>query len=153
MSVKKKSKRHAVYDGTDAILGRFASHLAKMLLLGEKIAVINAEKIVISGSKKNILEKYKIWLQIRTHTAPWKGPLHPRRPDLLFKRTVRGMLPKKKDRGANALKKLKVYIGVPDHFKDAEKIMINDYHVSRLDRSYHTLGEVSKELGWNGYIS
>ena len=141
-----------IYDATDAILGRFASRIAKELLLGEKIAVLNAEEIVISGKKSSIIKEYKIWLQIRTATAPWKGPKHPRRPDRLFKRTVRGMLPKNNTRGVNALKRLKVYIGEPKEFVEAEKKVPEGCNASRLNRSYYKLGALSKELGWSGFI-
>ena len=142
-----------IYDATDAILGRFASRIAKELLLGEKIAVLNAEKIIISGQKKSIIKEYKTWLQIRTATAPWRGPNHPRRPDRLFKRTVRGMLPRDNTRGSNALKRLKVYIGEPDEFKEAEKKVVPEgCNASRLNNSYFELGALSKELGWSGFI-
>ncbi|MHC1592361.1 MAG: 50S ribosomal protein L13 [Candidatus Helarchaeales archaeon] len=152
MSSMKESKQPIIYDATGAILGRLASHVAKQLLLGEKIFVTNVEKMVISGTKSNIIEHYKTWLQIRTATAPWKGPLHPRRPDRLFKRTVRGMLPKKKARGVNALKRLRAYIGVPEQFKDKKQIKLEEFDCSRLNRNYMLLGELSRELGWNGKI-
>ncbi|MHA1143187.1 MAG: 50S ribosomal protein L13 [Candidatus Helarchaeota archaeon] len=152
MSTRKNTNKTIVYDATDAILGRFASYIAKQLLLGDKIAIVNVEKVVISGSKKQIIDHYKTWLQIRTHTAPWKGPLHPRRPDRLFKRTVRGMLPKKKARGFNALKRLRAFIGIPEEYKNVERISLSEYNASRLNRGYYSLGELSKELGWNGVV-
>ena len=40
----------AVVDADGAVLGRLASVLAKRLLMGEDIIVVNAEKAVISGS-------------------------------------------------------------------------------------------------------
>jgi LSU ribosomal protein L13P len=42
-----------------------------------------------------------------------RGPKYPKTPDRLFKRMVRGMLPKEKAMGREALKRLYVYIGTP----------------------------------------
>ena len=36
-----------------------ASMVAKRLLLGEDIAIVNSEKVVVSGKKKSIIEKHK----------------------------------------------------------------------------------------------
>jgi large subunit ribosomal protein L13 len=46
-----------VIDATDLILGRMASTVAKLVLKGERVIIINAEKALISGNKKNIVEK------------------------------------------------------------------------------------------------
>jgi len=48
-----------VIDADNLILGRLASHCAKLLLNGEEVTVVNAEKSVISGSKKSITSDYK----------------------------------------------------------------------------------------------
>ena len=69
-----------IIDADGLILGRLASNVAKKLLLGEYINIVNAEKTIISGRKREIIERYKKWLQIRTATAPWRGPFHPRLP-------------------------------------------------------------------------
>ncbi|RLI36579.1 hypothetical protein DRO60_05575, partial [Candidatus Bathyarchaeota archaeon] len=53
-----------VIDATGLVLGRMASIVAKRLLMGERIAIINAEKAVISGKKKAIVNRYKDRLQI-----------------------------------------------------------------------------------------
>ena len=41
-----------IINGEDQILGRLASIVSKKLLEGENIVIVNAEKIVISGSKE-----------------------------------------------------------------------------------------------------
>ncbi|MHA1379053.1 MAG: 50S ribosomal protein L13 [Candidatus Helarchaeota archaeon] len=130
------------------ILGRLASIVAKKLLLGERVNIINAEKAIISGRKREIIERYKEWLGIRTATAPWRGPFHPRRPDLLLKRTVRGMLPWKKSRGKEAYKRLKAYIGIPEKLKDKKIITIEKINLGNIRGSYIKLGELSQEIGW-----
>ena len=137
-----------IIDANGLILGRLASIIAKKLLLGEKINIINAEKAVISGRKREIIERYKTWLQIRTATAPWRGPLHPRRPDLLLKRTVRGMLPFKKSRGKTAYRRLKAFIGIPVELQEKEIITIEEINLNHIRGSYMKLGDLSEELGW-----
>jgi len=103
-----------IIDGTDAILGRFSAKIAKELLKGEAVVVINSEKVIISGNPKSVLKRFK---QKRDKTDPKKGPFYPRYPDRILKRTIRGMLPYKKAKGRTALRKLKVYIGNPDNLK------------------------------------
>lgn len=50
-----------IIDGKDAILGRVASYAAKEALKGEDIAVVNCEKLKVTGNKvfikKNFEEK------------------------------------------------------------------------------------------------
>jgi large subunit ribosomal protein L13 len=143
------SEEIRVIDASNAILGRLASIVAKRLLNGEKIAIINAEKAIISGKFDSIIEKYKEWLKIRTHTNPKKGPFHYRRPDKLVKRVIRGMLPWKNPRGKQAYKRLRVYIGVPEEFKNKEVERVKEVDASRLRGSYITIFELSQLIGWN----
>ena len=51
-----ETKRTVVVDASNQRLGRMASRIAKMLLLGMNVIVVNAEKAVITGKKKAILE-------------------------------------------------------------------------------------------------
>ncbi len=48
-----------VIDAKDLILGRLASLVAKELLNGEEIVIVNAEECAITGSKESILQKYR----------------------------------------------------------------------------------------------
>ena len=43
-----------IIDASNLLLGRLASIIAKRLLSGEEIIVVNAEKAVISGNRENI---------------------------------------------------------------------------------------------------
>ncbi|MCD6226921.1 50S ribosomal protein L13 [Candidatus Micrarchaeota archaeon] len=106
-----------VYDGDGYILGRLSSVIAKDLLNGENVILLNAEKLFITGSKKDIFNKYLKRRQIKSHQNPEHSPKWPRKPDLLVRRIIRGMLPYKKPRGKIAFRKLKVYIGVPEKLK------------------------------------
>ena len=135
-----------VIDASNLVLGRAASAIAKMLLDGERVVVVNAEKAVITGRKEEILERYK---EKRDRGSVRKGPFYPKMPDRIFRRTVRGMLPYKKPSGKNAYRKLMVYIGVPDEYKNAEFDTIPEAQ-NRHITGYVTLGDVAKYLGWKG---
>ena len=131
-----------VVDADGAILGRLASMLAKRLLMGEDIVVVNAEKAIISGSPAAIKRKY---FEKRKRGSALKGPFYPRYPDRIVKRAVRGMLPYKKAKGKEALKRLKVYMGVPERFKGkAQKF---GKQKEDLTCKYTTLAEICTSLG------
>ena len=49
-----------IVDAKDLVVGRVASFCAKKALLGEEIIVINVDKAIISGNKKNILTRESI---------------------------------------------------------------------------------------------
>jgi large subunit ribosomal protein L13 len=136
-----------VINAENKILGRLSSLVAKRLLLGDKINIINAEKSIITGSRKSILNKYKKRLQIRTATAPWKGPLHPRMPDRLLRRIIRGMLPWDTPRGRTAYKRLKVYIGTPNHLDEASLDSFPKIECKTMRKKVY-LSEICKEIGW-----
>ena len=99
-----------VIDATGLILGRMASVVAKRLLMGERIAIINAEKAVVSGRRRMVVRRYKERLQIGHYR---KGPYWPRRPDRIVWRTIRGMLPRYKDKGKRALGLSLIHISEP----------------------------------------
>jgi large subunit ribosomal protein L13 len=129
-----------IVDADGAVLGRVSSKIAKELLKGEMIVVINAEKTVVTGNSDAIFKRYKAK---RDRGDPHKGPFYPRYPDRMFRRSVRGMLPYKKDRGEKAFKRLKVFIGNPDNLK-GEKIGKTS---EDLRCKFVTLGQISKKLG------
>ncbi|MEM3874395.1 MAG: 50S ribosomal protein L13 [Candidatus Bathyarchaeia archaeon] len=138
---------YKVINADGLILGRMASVIAKRLLKGEKIAVVNAEKAIISGKKKSKVKEAKEFLEVG---HPGKGPMHPRRPDRILRRTVRGMLPYKQPKGKQAYKRLRVFIGIPDELKNREMETIEEAQAKKLTCPYFTLGELAKEIGWSG---
>ncbi|MEM3442294.1 MAG: 50S ribosomal protein L13 [Candidatus Bathyarchaeia archaeon] len=139
-------KAAAVINADGLILGRMASIVAKRLLQGEEIVIVNAEKAVISGKRKSKVREVKEFLEVG---YPEKGPFHYRRPDRIVRRTIRGMLPYKQPKGKNAYKRLKVFIGLPEEFKNQNLETIADAQAKKLTCSYLTVGELAKELGWN----
>jgi large subunit ribosomal protein L13 len=128
------------------ILGRMASVVTKRLLNGEEITIVNAEKAVLSGKKRSKVQEAKEFLEVG---GPRMGPFHPRRPDTILRKTVRGMLPYRQPKGKQAYKRLKVFIGVPEGLKDQKMETIEDAQAKKLTCPYFTLGEFAREIGWN----
>jgi large subunit ribosomal protein L13 len=139
------NKNTIIIDAKGLILGRMASNVAKRLLQGQDITVLNAEKSAISGKRLSIVKEAKTFLEVG---HPRKGPFHPRRPDRIVRRTVRGMLPWKKPKGQQAYKRLTVYIGTPPEFTEKETLTIPDARAEKLKSPYITVGELAKEIGW-----
>jgi large subunit ribosomal protein L13 len=136
-----------VIDGGGLILGRLASTVAKRLLTDKdkEIVIVNAERVVISGSKEQLFKEYK---KRRDRGSPEKGPYYPKMPDRIVKRTIRGMLPYKQAKGREAFSRLKVYLGIPDEYEIVEREKVENAEAERLSRTYVTVGEVSEKLGW-----
>jgi len=129
-------------DAAGAVLGRLASELAKRLLKGEEITVVNAEKALVTGSKENLMFHYK---EQRFIGSTRKGPFFPRMPDRILRRTVRGMLPFHRYKGRSAYKRLHVHIGVP---RELGKVQAEKAGVRSLKSPRNmSLGEISRLLG------
>lgn len=139
-----------IIDAENSILGRLSTIIAKLLLEGYKIYVVNAEKAVISGERNRVINGYKLLLEVKTHKNPYRGPKRPRSPVSIFKRTVRGMLPKESSKGFEAYKRLRVFIGVPEELRNRPKIKIPSADASLLKGEYIYVYEVAKALGWKG---
>ena len=140
---------HVIIDAEGAILGRLSTYVAKRLLAGESIDLVNVEKMVISGQPESTIRDYKAKLEIRSKYNPLRGPFHYRQPDRFVRRTIRGMLPYKKPRGKDAYHRLKCHIAVPKEFEKAKVIKIAEASSAKLSRKKITVGELCKQLGWN----
>ena len=135
-----------VVNAEGLILGRMSSKVAKKLLNGEEVVIINAEKTVISGKKKSKILEAHVFLEVG---APERGPFHYRRPDRIVRKTVRGMLPMDKVKGKNALANLKVFLGVPEELKNQKPESVPDAQATKLRGPQFTLAELAKEIGWH----
>lgn len=144
MEVTNRSPKFVDADGL--ILGRLASGVAKRLLQGEEIVIVNAEKAIVSGKKTSKVLEAKKFLEVG-HVK--MGPFHYRRPDRIVRKTVRGMLPHRQPKGKQAFRRLKVFIGVPDQFIQTRKEMLAEAQAEKLTCPYFTIGDFAKELGWN----
>jgi large subunit ribosomal protein L13 len=133
-----------VVDAQDCILGRVASHVAERALDGETIAVVNAERAVITGREEQILEKFGTRREIGSD----RGPAYPKQPDRILKRSIRGMVPYKKPRGREALENVRVYLGNP--YEDGDAEVLDGTSLDRLSNiKFVSLGEISESLGAN----
>jgi large subunit ribosomal protein L13 len=131
-----------VIDANGATLGRLSTYIAKRLLGGEGIAIVNSEKAIISGKKSSIKNRYKQKREVGTYR---KGPFFPRMPDMIVKRTIRGMISYQTPHGREAFKRLKCYIGVPKEFEGEKFEIIEEAKKQPID--YITIKELSKSLG------
>jgi large subunit ribosomal protein L13 len=135
-----------VVNAEGLILGRMCSKIAKRLLNGEVIIIVNAEKIMLSGKKKSKVAEAKQFLEVG---APERGPFHSRRPDRIVCKTVRGMVPWRQPKGKNAYKRLKVFMGVPKELKDVKMETVEQAQATKLKGPHFTLAELAVEVGWN----
>jgi len=144
------SSEETVYiDATNQIAGRLSSKIAKLVLSGKRVVVVNAEKALISGSRTSVINQWKERLELASKVNPIYGPIHPRRPDNILRRMVRGMVPRKKPKGATAMKRLRVYIGVPPGMGESKMTKFEETTATRPIPVYVTMGDLSKSLGWN----
>lgn len=114
-------EKEIVIDGTNATLGRLASYAAKQSLLGSKVIIINANRVVIIGNKKDIIRKYKA--SISRGGTSMQGPNIIRTPERILKRTARGMLSYKDGRGSAAIDRIICYNETPAQYEGAKKII------------------------------
>jgi large subunit ribosomal protein L13 len=111
-----------VVDATDVILGRLASQVATLLRGkhkptfaphvdgGDFVIVINADKVALSGNKRETKLAYRHSGYPGGLRSVAYGDLLEKNPERAVEKAVRGMLPKNK-LAAEQLKKLKVYRG------------------------------------------
>ena len=119
------SEHWYVVDASDKALGRLASEIAKVLRgkhrpefsphlsLGDHVIVVNAEKVYLSGNKREqkvyySYSGYQGGLKMRTIKQ-----VLDKDPSRVVHHAVKGMLPHNR-LGRRLMKKLKVYAG-PDH--------------------------------------
>ncbi|HKR57615.1 MAG TPA: 50S ribosomal protein L13, partial [Candidatus Nitrosopolaris sp.] len=120
-----------IVNAAECIAGRMCSKVSKLLLQGTRVTIVNAEKAVLSGHRHMLIEAYKKKLEISSATNPIHGPFHPRRPDTMVTRLVRGMLPKRKSSGLEAFRRLRVYIGVPERLGTSKLLSFDDSKITK----------------------
>jgi large subunit ribosomal protein L13Ae len=85
------------------------------------------------------------------NTNPRRGPVHYRSPARMFWRTVRGMLPHKTTRGAEALARLQCFEGIPHPFDSQKRMVVpKAMRIVRLKpgRKYTNIGVMASQVGW-----
>lgn len=134
-----------VIDGKNAILGRLAAHVAKELIKGGEIAIVNCEQVVITGNKQRIMEELDAKRQ-RVGTTQ-KGPKVSRTSEKIVKRAIRGMLPNYRlGRGKEMFEKVKCYVGIPKEYESSKMEML-DKKIMRQGSKRVKVGEITK---WKG---
>lgn len=129
-----------IYDGEGCVFGRLASVVAKDLLKGNSVDVINCGEIIVSGDKKLFAKKILAKRKMGSGGS-LKGPKYPRVADRLVKRMIRGMLPWDRAKGREAFKKLRCYVG--NRKEDgAEVIKLNH----KKPMKYFTIKEMMRLL-------
>ncbi|OGS61566.1 MAG: 50S ribosomal protein L13 [Euryarchaeota archaeon RBG_19FT_COMBO_69_17] len=138
----------AVIDATGHVVGRLSSVVAKRLLNGEEIVVVNAEKAIVTGRRKTVLAEYTKRRNRGSTTSRMRGigPFYPKRPDMILRRTISRMLPNQQPRGREALKRLRVHIDVPEAYK-GQTFEIVEVAKRAPQGPVLSLGEVSRQLG------
>ena len=120
-----RERSWVLVDASGRTLGRLATQIADILRgkrkpeytphvdVGDFVVVVNAEKIVVTGNKREAKRYYRHSGYpggLRSRTL---GDQLERRPEEVIRRAVRGMLPRNR-LARKQLTKLKVYAG-PDH--------------------------------------
>ncbi|MBW1997706.1 MAG: 50S ribosomal protein L13 [Deltaproteobacteria bacterium] len=118
-------------DAENKVLGRLATEIATRLRgkhkpvftphadTGDFIVVINAEKVALTGAKWDKKMYYRHSGYMGGLKSIDAGKLREKKPEMLIRLAVKGMLPKN-SLGRRQLKKLKVYPG-PEHPHQAQR--------------------------------
>ena len=135
-----------IIDAKDMILGRLCTFAAKQGLQGNQVDIVNAEQVVITGSRENVLAKY--FHRLTERGTPRWGPFFYKKENLFVKRVIRGMLPYKQPKGKKAVKLIKCHIGIPVEFagKKFETLKFADIANSKATK-FITVQEVCKMMG------
>jgi large subunit ribosomal protein L13 len=108
-----------IIDSSGGSFGRICSYAAKQALEDNEVIVLNSEKAVISGNKKEIINRHRELKQKGGHSQ--KGPKYIKIAYKILKRGIRGMLPDhRRGQGKEAFLKIKCYNGIPEEFKEME---------------------------------
>lgn len=124
-------RRWHVIDAQDVVLGRLAAQAATLLRgkhkpifaphvdTGDFVIIVNAEKVALTGNKRENKLAYRHSGYPGGLRATPYGELLEKNPRRAIEKAVWGMLPKNR-LGRKQIKKLKVYAG-PDHPHEAQQ--------------------------------
>lgn len=136
--VRKKDvkRKWYVFDASGKTLGRFCAEIAKVLRgkhkpsftphidTGDGVIVINADKIVVTGSK----QEQKIYRYYTGHIGglreiPFRN-MQARHPDYIIRRGVKGMMPKSR-LGKQQMRKLRISKGEAHSYEAQQPVHAN----------------------------
>ncbi len=145
VSEEDQEESNVIYvDGTYQILGRMCSKIAKNLLNGKEVNVVNCEKVVKSGKPKVVRDDFMAKVK---KGDPYHGPFYPKYPDKIVRRVVRGMIPKNST-GREAFSRLKTFNGIPSPYKNKKLIKFEDMDGRDItNTNITTLEEIALHVG------
>ncbi|MGH3391426.1 MAG: 50S ribosomal protein L13 [Actinomadura sp.] len=120
-----------VIDATDVVLGRLASQVATLLRgkhkpiyaphldTGDFVIIVNADKVALSGNKREQKRAYRHSGYPGGLRSISYGDLLAKHPERAVEKAIKGMLPKN-TLGRKMLSKVKVYAG-PEHPHQAQQ--------------------------------
>ena len=144
-------------DADGVVLGRLASEVAKRLRgkhkanfaphldTGDHVIVVNASKVVLTGSKLTQKELYRHSGYPGGLTSVPYSKVMATRPEMAVEKAVKGMLPSNR-LGRAMLKKLKVYAG-PEHAHGAQHpkpLDLKPIAAPHNPEQAHTIEEVTR---------
>ena len=130
-----------IINGENAVFGRLCSYAAKQALAGNEIVVVNSDKVIITGNKKDTIEKYGNLKKKGGHSQ--KGPKISKESFRLLRRGIRGMLPDhRKGQGKDSFKRVKCYDNIPREFQGKDMI---EFKGKKYDK-FIELKELVKKL-------
>jgi len=135
-----------IVNANELVAGRLASKVAKAIVRGENVTVINAEKLVIVGNKESIAAKYTVKVDAAVLSNPHFGPKYDRIPSKMFRRMVRNMLPTKKRAKDRMIKQLKTFNGSAKGIDEKSAITFEDIKFNHRN-NYMQLKDVALLIG------
>ncbi|MCX8167123.1 MAG: 50S ribosomal protein L13 [Candidatus Micrarchaeota archaeon] len=143
---KHNGKKQLYVDCSNYSFGRIASFASKKALEGYDVYLFNVENLLITGNKKNILDKFMWKRRLKNKANPEHSPKLPRVPNLMVKRMIRGMLPYRTKHGRDAFKRIIVYNGLPQEFRDKKFIELP--FPKKQYSKFMTILDICKHLGY-----
>ncbi len=135
-----------IVDGKNLVAGRLASKVAKAIVKGEKVIVINAEDVIIRGNKESTLEKFYERTHAAVHSNPHYGPKYDRVPSKILRRMIKGMLPKGPRAVERYIKMVTIYNSTPKLMPKDEVVTFKEMEFDG-NKNYITLKELGTLLG------
>merc|ERR1712096_473476 len=137
--------RKIVVDASGYVVGKLAACVAKLLLEGYSVDVVACENAIFTGGLERHVGKYKDWKNKRCIVNPARGAFHYKEPSKYFFKVLRTMVPRKTNRGGEALRRLQCFEAIPAHFIGLEKMKFPEtLHVvtNNVDRKKCTIGDL-----------
>jgi large subunit ribosomal protein L13Ae len=126
--------KEVIIDAKGHMMGRLAAYVAKELLSGQRVVIVRAEEVLLSGILFTKRNDFLEFLNKQSNTNPRHGgPYHFRAPNRMLWRAIKGMVPRKTQRGKAALERLKIFEGVPFPYSHRKRqVMPRAMRVVRL---------------------